>query len=366
MKARIIIIGVAMVLAACGGDGDTVNEEDKGDGGAAATSIPTDSDSGSEVDSADDDADQAPSGDGTRLLTTTGIGVTVVDLDNETQESLIDGIEDTHHLTLLGNTLWFGSGENLVVQADAISGEVVGTAEIPGRFEGHIAMEGDTAWIIAGSLGMGTELVAIDATNMSTNGSILPDEGADFRLVASAGGDIWVFGGDVDLLSIVRRVDTSGFTLGPPVDTGILGESMVGVGDNLWIGGIVPSYNDPDQFPYAAVARLTTASDTAEPLELSDNSDNAVVVASGFGSIWVTLGLDGELVKIDPGSGAEVDRTGVGDGAAGIPYPILFTDDYVWVFNDTSDELPAFDPDTLELETGINVPPFTPAPLFAP
>ena len=56
----------------------------------------------------------------------------------------------------------------------------------------------------------------------------------------------------------------------------------------------------------------------------------------------------------------------MGSGAAGIPYPILFASDAVWVVNSTDSEAPSFDPETLEFEAGISMPVFAGAFAFVP
>lgn len=100
-------------------------------------------------------------------------------------------------------------------------------------------------------------------------------------------------------------------------------------------------------------------------IDLSENDDH-VTLGSAFGYLWATQALSAELIKLDAATGEEIDRVDTGDGAAGIPVEILVTEDLIWTFNNNADEALGRDPETLELESGIDVPPFAPAPVFAP
>jgi len=346
-----------MIVAACSG-GDS--ESTPTDGSGAETE--------QTAENSNDEPQSASIGDGTRIFVVSGPGdsISLIDIENETEEVFFAGDELLHNLVLIGDSLWFGSGENALVRVDAMTGEETGRTEIPGRFEGEIDILDDAVWIVAGSIGISTQLVGIDTNTMAIVGEVSPPQGSFFSLVAAVGGEVWVFGGDPELLSTVSTVDPTSFEQGLPVDTRVLADSMVAVGDILWVGGTIGAFANESGVPTSGVARVDTTSGQVDRFEMSPNPDNWVEAKSAFGSLWLTLGLDAELVKVDSVTGAETDRVSVGSGAAGIPYPMQVADGQIWVFNDTDDEMPAFDPETLELITGINVPPFSAAPVFAP
>jgi hypothetical protein len=224
-----------------------------------------------------------------------------------------------------------------------------------------LAVTEDTAWVISGIIGGGETLVAINLDEQSVRGSLMPPGGTRYDFVAASGGDVWVFGGDPMLATVATRIDPEDVTQGLTVDTGLIGDSMVIGAGALWIGGTIPG-----DVPKSGLAKLDPATgEVIQLIELGDPSDH-VTVATAFGHLWLTEGLKGILYKIDPETVEIMSQVFVGEGAAGIPLEILETEDLIWIFNTTEDEARGFDPDTLEFEAGITVPPFASAPVFAP
>lgn len=120
--------------------------------------------------------------------------------------------------------------------------------------------------------------------------------------------------------------------------------------------------------PLLAIAKLDISTGAVLDLfEIGGSAwDGEVVLEAAFDHLWATEGLEGVLIKLDPGTGDELDRVDVGSGAAGIPYQILVTSDAIWVVNSTDSQTLSFDPDTLEFESGINLPYFAGAFAFVP
>ena len=331
------LLAAALLLASCGGDGG-------GNGGDG------------------DGADQGSSSDGTRLfsISAVGDGITLVDLDQDEEEQFVEGLTEPHHLTLLNGSLWFAEGSYDLVWVDPGSGDEEGRAALPAHVS-DLAVTDDTAWVISGIIGGGETLVAVDLDEQSVRGSLMPPEGTRYDFVAASGDDVWVFGGDPMLATVASRIDPVGVTQELTVDTGLIGDSMVIGAGALWVGGTIPG-----AVPMSGLAKLDTATgEVIQLIELGDPADH-ITVATAFGHVWLTEGLKGILYKIDPETGEIISQGSVGAGAAGIPLEILETEDLIWIFNTTEDEARGFDPETLEFESGIRVPPFASAPVFAP
>ncbi len=361
MRRWIPFVALTLLLAACGGgSGDSPFDTGSRSDSTAAGS--DDSDGG--VDS--EGTGSETTSDGTQIFVATGLGIDVVDLLAETQGAFVDGYDSPYGLTVAQGDLWFSEAPGSLVSVDAASGDENGTAALPGQFAG-LSVTDDTAWVIAGLIGADSQLVAIERDGMTVRGSAVPPAPTYYTLVAASGNDVWVSGGDLESSTTVRRVDPTAVTVGEPVDSGVIAHSMlVGLGA-LWIGGIRPATPDGLTSPVAAIAKLDASTGVVLDLfEIGGIRDDAVVLESAFGSLWATQGLEAVLIKFDPATGEELGRVDVGSGAAGIPYPILVTNDAVWVVNSTDSQALSFDPDTLEFQSGIDLPFFAGAFAFVP
>ena len=238
---------------------------------------------------------------------------------------------------------------------------------LPGQFSG-LAVDEEMAWAIAGLIGADAQLVGVERDEMTIRGTAVPPDGTYYTLVASSGDHVWVHGGDIESSTTVRKVDPTTVTVGDPVDSGVIADSMVVGSGALWVGGTKPGTPDGSTDPLLAIAKLDPSTGAVlDLLEMSGSPwDGEVVLEVAFDYLWATQGLEAVLIKFDPGSGDELDRVDVGSGAAGIPYPILVTSDAIWVVNTTDNQALSFDPDTLEFEAGINLPYFAGAFAFVP
>jgi len=351
MKRFAGLMALLLLLAACGGgsDDDTGGESNNTGGGTAAT----------------DPGDSGSSSDGNRLLVSSPVGgIDIVDLDAESQEPFIDTEGQVHSLRLIGDTLWFVDGSDLVA-ADAASGAIKGRAPMPDGVA-DMAVSGNTAWVLTGISGASSAVAVIDIETMTQLGSIAAPEFTTYLLIAALGENAWGFGGDVESSTAASKLDATSFTQTSSVDTGILADSMAAGQGAIWIGGTIPAFVSESDSPESGIVKLDPVSGgVMDTIVLGEPADH-IVVAIGFGHLWATEGLDGALYKIDAATGEIVDSVDTGRGAAAIPLEIIFTRDLVWVFNTTDDTATGYDPDTLDFEEGINVPTFAPAPIFAP
>ena len=269
-------------------------------------------------------------------------------------------------LAVTDDHLWFSDWESTLVSVDARSGEARGSVALPGQFSG-LAVTDEMAWVIAGFAEFDSQLIGIERDGMTVRGAAVPPEGSSYDLVAAVRNLVWVHGGDRTASTTVSKIRPADVTIGKSVDSGLIPDSMVAGMGALWIGGTTPLSDDGMSGLMSAIAKLDLASgEVIDLFEIGGHGDGEVVLALGFGHLWVTQGLDAVLIKIDPDTGSEVARVDVGGGAAGIPYPILLTSDAVWVVNSTDGQALSFDPDTLEFETGISMPAFAGAFAFVP
>ncbi|NND01685.1 MAG: hypothetical protein HKN91_02765 [Acidimicrobiia bacterium] len=348
MKRIAGLLVLLLLLAACGGGSDGDDRSDD-PGGGNSTAAP----------------EGSSTSDGTRLIVPGAIGgVDIVDLDEESQEPFIESDATVNSLRLIGNTLWFVDGTDLVA-ANPANGDIIGRTAMPDGVA-DIAVAGDTAWVLTGIIGASSAVAVVDVDSMTQTGSITAPEFTTYLYIAALGADAWAFGGNLESAAAVSKLDPASMTQTTSVDIGIIADSMIGAHGAIWVGGTIPAFVSASGAPESGVAKLDpTTGDVLLTLELGAPDDHTVV-AAGFGHVWVTKGLDGTLYKLDPATGETVDSVDTGSGAAGIPLEIIFTEDLVWVFNTTENTATGYDPDSLELEDGINVPAFAPAPIFAP
>ena len=274
--------------------------------------------------------------------------------------------ESPYGLIVAQDHLWFSDSQSSLVSVDARSGDEKGTVVLPGQFAG-LAVTEDMALVLAGLIGFDSQLIGVERDGMTIRGAALPPGGTYYDLVAGSGDNVWFHGGDIESSASVSKVDPATVTVGDPVDSGVIADSMVIGSGTLWVGGTKPGELDGSTAPLSAIAKLDPATGEALDLfEIGGQGDGEVVVEVAFGYLWATQGLDAMLIKFDPATGDEIDRVEVGSGAAGIPYPILVTSDAIWVVNSTDSQALSFDPDTLEFEHGINLPYFSGAFAFVP
>lgn len=358
---RPLIVALLLVATACGSSTESADAPSDAESGTETTTV----ESGG-PDSEDGDAGSETTSDGTQLFVASGFGVDIVDLDAETQEVFAEGYEYPYGLIVMESDLWFADAQNSLVAVDAVSGEERGATALPGQFN-SLAFSDDAVWVIAGLVGLDSQLVGIERSGMAIRGAALPPENTYYDVVAGSGSDVWVHGGYAESLTTVRRVDPGTVTVGDPVESGVIAHSMVIGFDALWIGGTKPGTPDGLTAPLAAISKLDASTGEALDLfEIGGQGGDSVVVEVAFGHLWATQSLESVLVKFDPASGKELGRVSVGSGAGAIPYPILVTADAIWVVNSTDNQALSFDPDTLEFVSGINLPTFAGAFTFVP
>lgn len=359
-------MALIFVVAACGGNDESAETSANTASGSANTEATASESDSSGNESGDTDSGVQAAGDGTQIFVSTGFGIEIVDLVAESQEVFVDGYDGPYGLTVAQGHLWFSDASNTLVSIDASSGDEKGSVVLPGQFSGLVVTD-DAAWVIAGLIGADSQLVAIERDGMTIRGAALPPQFTYYSLVAAAGLDVWVEGGDVESSSTVRKVDPTTVTVGEAVEIGVIPDSMVIGSGALWVGGTTPLTQDGTGGLMSAIAKLDPATgEVLDLFEIGGFGDGEVVVETAFGYLWATQGLDAVLIKFDPASGDELDRVEVGSGAAGIPYPILITKDAIWVVNSTDSQALSFDPETLEFVAGINLPTFAGAFAFVP
>ncbi|MCL1693316.1 MAG: hypothetical protein M3096_06510 [Actinomycetia bacterium] len=365
---RRYIVGLAaliLLIAACGGDGSTEDLSGSDTGSEITETDSADSDSGG-GESGSTGSENESTSDGTQIFVASTDGIDIVDLDAETQEVFVEGYGNPYGLIVAQDDLWFADAQNSLASVDARSREEKGTVALPGQFAGLSVTE-DAAWVIAGLIGLDSQLVGVERDGMTIRGTALPPQGTYYDLVAGSGGDVWVHGGDIESSTTVGKVDPVMVTVGDRVDSGVIADSMViGLGA-LWIGGTKAGSPDGSTVPVSAIAKLDPATgDVLDLLEIGGSGDDEVVVEVAFDHLWATQGLEAVLIKFDAASGDEVGRVDVGSGAAGIPYPILLTSDAIWVVNSTDSQALSFNPDTLDFVSGITLPYFAGTFAFVP
>lgn len=353
-----VLLALLLVVAACSGDDGSV--ETPSDNTATESGA---SESGG-ADSESTDTGSETTSEGTQIFVVSGLGIDIVDLVAETQEVFVDGFDSPYSVTVAQDHLWFADAQSSLVSVNASSGDVKGTVALPGQFSG-LAVTDDMAWAIAGLIGLDAQLVGVERDGMTIRGTAVPPAGTYYDLVAASGDDVWVHGGDIESVTSVSKVDPATVTVGDPVDSGVIAGSMVFGFGALWIGGTKPATSDTA--PLSAIAKLDPSTgEVVDLFEISNYGAGEVVLEVAFGYLWATQSFDGMLIKFDPASGDELDRVEVGSTGGGIPYPILFTSDAIWVVNGTDSKALSFDPETLEFEHGINLPYFAGAFAFVP
>lgn len=354
------------MVAACSGNDGLAEPTDDTPGGSNDSVAANGGSDSADTESGETESGGQAAGDGTQLFVSSGFGIDIVDLVEESQEVFVDGYDGPYGLTVAQGHLWFSDASSTLVSIEASSGDEKGSVVLPGQFSG-LAVTDDVAWVIAGLIGADSQLVAIERDGMTIRGAALPPEFTYYSLVAAAGQDVWVEGGDIESSSTIRKVDPTTVTVGEAVEIGLIPDSMVIGQGALWVGGTTPLTQDGTGGLMSAIAKLDQSTgEVLDLFEIGGFGDGEVVVETAFGYLWATQGLDAVLIKFDPASGDELDRVEVGSGAAGIPYPILLTSDAIWVVNSTDSQALSFDPETLEFVAGINLPTFAGAFAFVP
>lgn len=354
-----MLLVVGLVLAACGGSDEGSSDVEDGSTG-------TSQEDGSVSASGNDDEGSAeePSGDGTRLLVP-GVmgGVDIVDLEAESQDTFVEAGQGVYAIQVVGDTLWFVEG-NDVVAADVDSGEIRGRASFDDTVADYVVSD-ELVLVLVGIPGVTADLAMVDVADLSVVGTATAPDGTYYSEPVAAGGSVWAFGGSLELSSTIAQIDASSASQVDVFDTGLIADSVIAAAGSIWVGGTIPSF-DGTSAPKTGIAQIDPATGgVVMTIDLGEPS-RYLEVHYAFGSLWASTGLDAELFKIDPASGEVVGSVDTGDGAAGIPNYISATEDLIWVFNREAGTMQGYDPDSLEFETGINVPFGAGQPVFAP
>jgi hypothetical protein len=199
---------------------------------------------------------------------------------------------------------------------------------LPDHFPEEIVVDGSTAYVTTDE---GTVLEVDLASGSIVNTYQFDDEAVD---VAVNGNDLWVL-----TTSGPVRVDRSTGESGPVFDSGSSNFHIVATDDAVWV-----TTNGTGE-----VVRLDPA--TGAPVATITDYDNIVGgdpprITAAFGSVWVIDKLGGRLLQIAPGTNSIVavfdqlgfEKEDLGGGSFSVlaagPQAVTATEDAVWVISD--------------------------------
>ena len=209
-----------------------------------------------------------------------------------------------------GESVWVANRDiGTVSRFDPDTGDLVGEFPV-GENPGGVAVSDDAAWV-ANSGGDTVSRVPLEGADDESVESFAV-ESAPYG-VAIGNGLVWVTNRDSNSVS---RLPIEGGDQLDPIAVGANPKGVDVSGDEAWVAN-----TDSD-----TVTRIDVQTQATEEFPIG-NQPRDVVIA--FGSVWVTLGEDDELARLNPESG-EVDQLiEVGDGPEGI----TADSDSIWVAN---------------------------------
>lgn len=329
----LVVVGLVF-LGACGGSSDG--------GGSASTSPPSESSGGSSTTT--DGGGGAASGDPVAYAVD-GVGLVRLTPADEGVDYVAEGPYGGY-LGVIDGDIW-NANLNTLTHFDG-DGDVLGVIDLEEPGYDFAGGEG-AVWVIAGIPGVNTTVYKIDPVSNEVVAETDSPEGTWFGDIAVGGGSVWVIGGSVESVAVITRLDPVTLDVVGAIETEMVPDNLVFHEGELWVGGTA---FDPTR-PEIALSRISSSGDLLGTIRLGD--DGAASVAAGLGSIWLSNSSSAELIRIDPGSEAEVARIAVGDGSA-IAYPVFVSGGSVWVVNDAERRVFEIDPETNEIVGGFDNP----------
>jgi YVTN family beta-propeller protein len=204
---------------------------------------------------------------------------------------------------------------NDVSRIDPESGEVMGTIDVGARPEG-IAVSDEAVWVANGS-GDSVTRISPDGGTATT----LPVGDGPVQIAVTGDDRVWVTLAEAD--RVVELDRESGEPIGQPVRVTGQPRGIAFDGGRLWVaatsGGYLTTFR-PDQ-----PGRLDQVARIRGPRE----------VRFGLGAIWVTTGLDGRLIAIDPETGTTVRSFAIGRPT----YGLAVSDRFAWAASERTGRL---------------------------
>jgi YVTN family beta-propeller protein len=223
-----------------------------------------------------------------------------------------------------------------------------------------IAVDGTTVWV---SNSNGNELRQISTASNKQTGTPVT-VGANPDEVEAEGGVVWVANTDGGSVTRVESGETKTFTVGAGPEGLSLGKQFLWVanGDSDSVSRIdrssgavlppIPVQNKPigihagKKYVWVtnsfsnSVSRIDPASGAVVDT-IEDVGKNIRSVTEAFGFAWVSSAVDnGTVMKLDPDTGAVLDRIGAGDR----PKEMVAANGYLWVVNEASNNVMRIDP----------------------
>jgi hypothetical protein len=339
MRRRLVwALGLALVLAACGGGSGS---EDGGDnGGDDGAGTPTTAEAG----------DFDP--DAVAIFVGQGSALSRVEPDNDVTEDLLDGLSECYETWFIDDSVWVSCTDGRLLRVDPQSGEIeldIAT----GDYVEELAVGEGAIWVLNGSVGISTEINEVDPATGEVVATITPDDGAYFEDIAVGEGAVWAVGGSVESLSTIARIDPATATVSDLIDTGI-GPARVEAGDGLiWaVGGGFLNADGSGDLGLHLVCLDPGSNAVVSNLTVGE-TDGYPDLALAYGSAWLTDTAAGELVRVD-GTCTEIEgRVAIGTGGQDL-YEIDVAKGLVWAGNPFDSQIFGVDPTTNEFATGLN------------
>jgi YVTN family beta-propeller protein len=326
--AALAVGGVVAAIALSGGDGEGGTAETgggaqapaggNGDGGAPAKARVVGDPvtvGGLPIELAHD------GGIGVWVTSRRGNYVSLIEVEPESQSfsRRVDVPAGPEGAAVGAGAVWVASAEGSLSRIDVGDDEVSREIRLGGTPQG-VAFEDDGVWVTDAAAG---EIVRVDP-NSGTPGERIAVGSGPYGIVVS-GGDLWVTNRASDTVS---RVDpASGDVEGIAVGSNPKGIAVLG-------------------------SRVFVANTDDGTLSIIDREREQVVgdavpvgseprgVAAGFGSVWVVVGADDEVIRLDPADGDIEQRIPVGAGPEGI----TAGPESIWVANGLDGTVTRIDP----------------------
>jgi hypothetical protein len=263
-------------------------------------------------------------------------------------ETVVADLEEGGQIEVFGDDVWL-SNRSTLIHVDPATGTAT-TISLPDS-GAYIGGNDEQVWVVVGIGGVADTIVGIDAaTNEIVQTVKAP---APIQDVAVGDGVVWTEGGDPGFVNRVTRIDpaTGAATVHDAV---VIPAGMAVDGEALWIAGTKPAADAASQ-PVEAVVKVAADGSVAATYELPD-AGALSDIAVGYDGVWVSDGRSGDLLRLDPDSGAVVATIDIGEGGEGAgQFRVDLARGTVWVTNPAERKAFAVSPATNDWDQGIDV-----------
>lgn len=338
----LVVVGVALLLVACGGD----SGDDRGDRDGGANGGSGDGQTGQSVDS-----------DDLSYLTLTPDGLVRIHAesgDDDVLASAADlGLTPSESLQLarlVDGLLWGAVGPGHLIAIDPRSGNVeqdltFGSTQTISDF----GFAAGLLWVQAGFAFSDALLLGVDRNSGDLVFNIEPPAGASLGGLAAGDEGVWVIGGDPESASAVSRVDTGSGTVSGTFEVGLVAKLIEVGSGGVWVGGNQFAFEGKDG---DAVARIDP--DSGEIVATIEIGDTLRSILATNGAIWVVdaSGPDfsgAQLHRIDPATNEITDTVAVGAAGTG-GLDLITGGGYIFAINSSDRMTYVINADTAEGE----------------